>query len=232
VVGPQEGEAGHAGSQPLGHRLDLRPGDRELQLGSEQTVRYEGLEGGVDVASWVVGSQDNVQATRRVRHVDDVGNSAASMPVTTSPKPVPSPAVGRSNAASRMLDCACSSGSERRAAGYWTCDSLPTTEVLRRTGRQPDLQALCERHGALDSGPDIAGRCSAVLAKTTELADLQVILGEVSPLTDSNRRPPPYHGSLRASRAYTPVHSRRTFSRKLAYSGRSGCVARRRACRF
>jgi hypothetical protein len=33
-----------------------------------------------------------------------------------------------------------------------------------------------------------------MLVKTTELADLQVLLGESSPLTDSNRRPSPYHG--------------------------------------
>jgi hypothetical protein len=35
-----------------------------------------------------------------------------------------------------------------------------------------------------------------------------------SPLTDSNRRPPPYHGGFGASRAYTRDHSGRTFSCK------------------
>jgi hypothetical protein len=34
-----------------------------------------------------------------------------------------------------------------------------------------------------------------MLAETTELADLQVFPWSASPLTDSNRRPPPYHGS-------------------------------------
>jgi hypothetical protein len=33
-----------------------------------------------------------------------------------------------------------------------------------------------------------------MLAETTELADLQVFPWSASPLTDSNRRPPPYHG--------------------------------------
>ena len=32
-----------------------------------------------------------------------------------------------------------------------------------------------------------------MLAKATELADLQVLPNGKSPLTDSNRRPPPYH---------------------------------------
>jgi hypothetical protein len=53
-----------------------------------------------------------------------------------------------------------------------------------------------------------------------------------SPLTDSNRRPPPYHGGFRASHAYTRVHSRRGFAWKSVHSERSGYVARRRACRF
>jgi hypothetical protein len=35
-----------------------------------------------------------------------------------------------------------------------------------------------------------------MLAETTELADLQVFPWSASPLTDSNRRPPPYHGEL------------------------------------
>jgi hypothetical protein len=50
-----------------------------------------------------------------------------------------------------------------------------------------------------------------------------------SPLTDSNRRPPPYHGSLDASRAYTCDHTRRGLSCKSGRSEGWGCVARRRA---
>jgi hypothetical protein len=53
-----------------------------------------------------------------------------------------------------------------------------------------------------------------------------------SPLTDSNRRPPPYHGGFGASRAYTRDHSRHSFSCKLACSRPARCVAMRRACRF
>jgi hypothetical protein len=53
-----------------------------------------------------------------------------------------------------------------------------------------------------------------------------------SPLTDSNRRPPPYHGSLGASRTGTRDHSRHSFSCKSGRLRSQGCVARRRACRF
>jgi hypothetical protein len=35
-----------------------------------------------------------------------------------------------------------------------------------------------------------------MLPKATELANLQVFLGKKSHLTDSNRRPPPYHGGF------------------------------------
>jgi hypothetical protein len=36
-----------------------------------------------------------------------------------------------------------------------------------------------------------------MLAETTEIADLQVFSWSTSPLTDSNRRPPPYHSAPR-----------------------------------
>src|SRR5207247_6005060 len=52
-----------------------------------------------------------------------------------------------------------------------------------------------------------------------------------SPLTDSNRRPPPYHGGW-ARHARTRDHLRRISSCKLKGSRRIRCVARRRACRF
>jgi len=59
-----------------------------------------------------------------------------------------------------------------------TTESLRSTEVLCRTGHQLDLQVLCGPHGELDSGPDAAGRCSAMLSMTTELRDLQGFLRE------------------------------------------------------
>src|SRR6266545_1921534 len=68
------------------------------------------------------------------------------------------------------------------------------------------------------------------LWQTTRNAYLQALC--VSPLTDSNRRPPPYHGGFGASRASTCDHSRHTFSCKTHCCKRSRCVARRRACRF
>ena len=53
-----------------------------------------------------------------------------------------------------------------------------------------------------------------------------------SPLTDSNRRPPPCHGSPGAVLAYTAGHSRHDFSCKAGRLSAKTCVARRRACRF
>jgi hypothetical protein len=54
----------------------------------------------------------------------------------------------------------------------------------------------------------------------------------LSPLPDSNRGPPPYHGGSQASHAYTRDHSRHSFSCKSARTRPYGCVTRRRACRF
>ena len=48
----------------------------------------------------------------------------------------------------------------------------------------------------------------------------------------SNRPPPPYHGGLRASRAYTRDHSRHSSPANRACCSRWRCVARRRGCRF
>jgi hypothetical protein len=50
---------------------------------------------------------------------------------------------------------------------------LRFTEVLRCVRQQVDLQALRERHGELSSVPGARERCSALLAKTTELPELQ-----------------------------------------------------------
>ena len=52
----------------------------------------------------------------------------------------------------------------------------------------------------------------------------------VSPLTDSNRRPPPYHGGLGAVLAYTAGHSRSRFPCKSAHHDVSAVPARARAC--
>jgi hypothetical protein len=56
--------------------------------------------------------------------------------------------------------------------------------------------------------------CPSSPVKTTETAPEQE--ETESPLTDSNRRPPPYHGGFGASRAYTRDHSRHSFSCKSA----------------
>jgi hypothetical protein len=69
-----------------------------------------------------------------------------------------------------------------------------------------------------------------MLAETTELADLQVFPWSASPLTDSNRRPPPYHGGSGAALAGTAGHSRSRFSCKSGLHGVSAVPARARAC--
>ena len=51
-----------------------------------------------------------------------------------------------------------------------------------------------------------------------------------SPLTDSNRRPPPYHGGSQAVLAGTAGHSRSRFSCKSRRRGVSPVLARARAC--
>ena len=67
---------------------------------------------------------------------------------------------------------------------------------------------------------DATGRCSAMLTQTTELADLQVLLERQSPLTDSNRRPPPYHGGCRLGRAGSGGNRRpRTSCKRACTSG-------------
>ena len=51
--------------------------------------------------------------------------------------------------------------------------ALPLKEVLRRIGKHADLQALYERRGESDSGPDGNRRCSVVLRQTTKILDLR-----------------------------------------------------------
>ena len=96
-------------------------------------------------------------------------------------------------AAFRRPAGACSSGPQGLAVGY----GMATPSLRRRcsivSGKHGALQALSRRCGELDDGSGAVGRCSAMLAQTTKLGDLQLLSRDPSPLTDSNRRPPPYH---------------------------------------
>src|SRR4029453_12288984 len=91
------------------------------------------------------------------------------------PKTCPQRTIARSHAASRVLNGACSSGSDRLVRDF-AGPPLLTEEVLCRAGQHVDLQALCRDGRSLRPCPVVTGRCCAVLAQTTELADLQVLL--------------------------------------------------------
>jgi hypothetical protein len=59
-----------------------------------------------------------------------------------------------------------------------TTEPLRSTEVLCRIGQQLDLQALCGTRGEFDNGPRLQEVLSPMLATTTKLAILQVLLRE------------------------------------------------------
>ena len=63
-------------------------------------------------------------------------------------------------------------------------------------GDRPICRRFAGRRGISERCLGTRGRCSVVLVQTTELANLQVFPCSQSPLTDSNRRPPPYHGGF------------------------------------
>ena len=98
--------------------------------------------------------------------------------------------------------------------------STPSRRVVSRgVARDRDASRL----------PEMYPQCTRVLhEQATRNAYLQAFCE--SPLTDSNRRPPPYHGGSGAVLACTPGHSRSCFSCK---SGLRMCLAvpaRARAC--
>ena len=80
--------------------------------------------------------------------------------------------------------------------GFATGEPLPSKEVLRYAAQQSDLQPLFVRRGDLDSGPTVMRRCSVVQCQATKIPDFRGFFLYQSPLTDSNRRPPPYHGGF------------------------------------
>jgi hypothetical protein len=81
----------------------------------------------------------------------------------------------------------------------------------RRAHTRPGIESFLDSEGSIKGSIPVArSRRSKVLG--TEKCRRAGLLQ--SPLTDSNRRPPPYHGSLRVSRAYTRDHSRHDFSWK------------------
>jgi hypothetical protein len=119
-----------------------------------------------------------------------------------------------------------------------TCQSvtrrLAAPSRLRRcpdvAGKMPICGHFAGSSQSLNCAAALTGRCSAVLARTTELADLQVFPERRSPLTDSNRRPPPYHGGLEAVLAGTPGHKWTRSSCKSGLCAVSLVSALARAC--
>ena len=77
---------------------------------------------------------------------------------------------------------------------------LPGREVLRGTGQQLDLQGLCSRAARLHDTPDGNEEVLCGAGLDNKIPDFRGFFSYQSPLTDSNRRPPPYHrGFGRAS---------------------------------
>jgi hypothetical protein len=72
---------------------------------------------------------------------------------------------------------------------------VPTfSQRAARATKRRDVQQLSElSNPAIPSIPSLQRRCSAISVQTTK----NPVSGDfVSPLTDSNRRPPPYHGGF------------------------------------
>jgi hypothetical protein len=72
-------------------------------------------------------------------------------------------------------------------------EPLRLREVLRGASQYADLQAVCGSSGEPTTQSGRHGRYSAVLSQTTKIPDFRGFSFSKSPLTDSNRRPPPYH---------------------------------------
>jgi hypothetical protein len=173
----------------------------------------------------------------------------------THPRTPPRPCSGCAPRSDRFLACS----SRRNREGDAACDVPLSSEggvsvASARATQSPSLQEFFERGVAIRSSRARSRPCRETsrapasaresqnvpvsYPRRIDIAPLQATQHAhlqgfcASPLTDSNRRPPPYHGGFRASHAYTRVHSRRGFAWKSVHSERSGYVARRRACRF
>jgi hypothetical protein len=87
-----------------------------------------------------------------------------------APRPVPKSPDASSRDEETIDEAAHSGRLQGTALRVETTEPFRSTEVLCCTGQQLDLQALWGKHGELDSGPEVARRCSPMLATTTELA--------------------------------------------------------------
>ena len=94
-------------------------------------------------------------------------------------------------------------------------DPLVDQSCPRCVGRRRET-SLCVPHTKY-----VSGMCPCVLG--TDNNKLPICRALVSPLTDSNRRPPPYHGGSEAVTAYTTGHPRPRLSCKSALPDVSMC---------
>src|SRR5688572_1735281 len=89
-----------------------------------------------------------------------------------------------------------------------------STAAWRSTQRSDLCWAVrCDEDAILLSGEELSR--AAFTGSNDKSAARHRLAGLLqSPLTDSNRRPPPYHGGSQAVLAYRAVHSRARFSCK------------------
>jgi hypothetical protein len=187
-----------------------------------------------EVKSWEPGNSRRSRSSCSRSQPSRAGSSARSSRRRSSPHRA-GPSTSRDRVdAPRLVE----PGSLTRRAVRWELKPV-THSVLKRGSREGrtawpskvrhHVRTPCER----TDDPRVPARAIRLLSRQEipqRLAFLQRF--RESPLPDSNRRPPPYHGSPSASRAYTRDQAGRISSCKRGCSRFARCVVRCRACRF
>jgi hypothetical protein len=142
----------------------------------------------------------------------DTGAALERRPV---PKTCPQGIAGPPSSRARSPNCACSSGFQEQRPSCRLATPSRLGRCSMERAQQADLQALFEGVASSIALPMVMRRCSAVLGEATKIPDFRGSFLCRSPLTDSNRRPPPYH----AVPAATGRNPRQRFWRSFAVSG-------------
>ena len=114
-----------------------------------------------------------------------------------------------------------------RSAAWSTSLAEKGSTVVQIRLFKPNPAPPCERHANIRESPRVPARASRLQLRRTK-APFAVL--SRSPLTDSNRRPPPYHGGSEAVLAGTAGHSRSRFSCKSVVCPVSPVPTRAREC--